>query len=313
MKCPKCGYLGFETVDRCRNCGYDFSLTSHSQPPAELPLHSREGAGAPLADFDLALPEPAQHGSSSMDLDRLIGTGDSDPEAAPANSRAAGRDAARTGGGLPLFSPSADDVDDMPLITAPRPVRPPLSVRRATPDVPRVRPRAMRPRVEDTELNFQVDSASSEDDVTAPPGTAMPTPLAASRVARLAAMLVDLLLLGSIDAVVIYLTLAIAGLTLANIAILPIVPTATFLLLLNGGYLVAFTAAGGQTIGKMLTGIRVMGDDGTRVDVGRAVLRAGGCFLSVLTAGLGYVPAFFTPDARALQDRVAGTRVVRAL
>ena len=22
MKCPKCSYLGFETGDRCRNCGY---------------------------------------------------------------------------------------------------------------------------------------------------------------------------------------------------------------------------------------------------------------------------------------------------
>ena len=28
MKCPKCGYLGFEHVERCRNCGYDFSLTA---------------------------------------------------------------------------------------------------------------------------------------------------------------------------------------------------------------------------------------------------------------------------------------------
>ena len=26
MKCPKCEYLGFETGDRCKNCGYDFSL-----------------------------------------------------------------------------------------------------------------------------------------------------------------------------------------------------------------------------------------------------------------------------------------------
>ena len=26
MKCPKCGYLGFESGDRCRNCGYEFSL-----------------------------------------------------------------------------------------------------------------------------------------------------------------------------------------------------------------------------------------------------------------------------------------------
>ena len=26
MKCPKCLYIGFETGDRCKNCGYDFSL-----------------------------------------------------------------------------------------------------------------------------------------------------------------------------------------------------------------------------------------------------------------------------------------------
>ena len=41
MKCPKCSYLGFETGDRCKNCGYDFSLLavpriprSRSEPPA---------------------------------------------------------------------------------------------------------------------------------------------------------------------------------------------------------------------------------------------------------------------------------------
>src|SRR5260221_621629 len=30
MKCPKCAYLGFETGDRCKNCGYDFSLIGTS-------------------------------------------------------------------------------------------------------------------------------------------------------------------------------------------------------------------------------------------------------------------------------------------
>ena len=37
MKCPKCGYLGFETTDRCRNCQYDFSLTPFAADP-ELTL-----------------------------------------------------------------------------------------------------------------------------------------------------------------------------------------------------------------------------------------------------------------------------------
>jgi uncharacterized RDD family membrane protein YckC len=93
---------------------------------------------------------------------------------------------------------------------------------------------------------------------------------------------------------------------------LPPIPLGAFLLLLNGGYLVAFTAAGGQTIGKMMTGVRVMGDDGQRVDVAGAVLRGAGCLLSIVTLGLGYLPVFFSADARALHDRIAGTRVVKS-
>ena len=41
MKCPKCDYLGFETGDRCKNCGYDFSLLAAPEPePADLSLKS---------------------------------------------------------------------------------------------------------------------------------------------------------------------------------------------------------------------------------------------------------------------------------
>src|SRR4030095_10050339 len=50
MKCPKCHYLGFETGDRCKNCGYDFSL---------LPLADTPASGAPDLDADLMItPEP---------------------------------------------------------------------------------------------------------------------------------------------------------------------------------------------------------------------------------------------------------------
>ena len=46
-----------------------------------------------------------------------------------------------------------------------------------------------------------------------------------------------------------------------------------FLLVQNGGYLVAFTA-GGQTLGKMVTGIKVVaGRSGAPLDLGRALLR----------------------------------------
>ena len=136
----------------------------------------------------------------------------------------------------------------------------------------------------------------------------------AGLVARVGAMLIDVAIVGGIDAAIVYLTLAMTG--LGNVVDLtaPAIaaPLGAFLLLLNGAYLVAFTAAGGQTIGKMLTGIKVVGDDGRRVAITAAVLRALGCLASFFTVGLGYIPALFTSDARALQDRVAGTRVVRS-
>jgi uncharacterized RDD family membrane protein YckC len=126
------------------------------------------------------------------------------------------------------------------------------------------------------------------------------------------ATLIDMVLLGTINVAVVYLTLALANLDVEQFDVLPLAPLVTFLVLLNGGYLVTFIAASGQTIGKMATGIRVMGDDGRRVDIAGAVLRAAGCGVSLLTAGLGYLPAFITTDGRALQDRIAGTRVVSA-
>lgn len=33
MKCPKCAYVGFNATDRCRHCGYDFSLMGSAAAP----------------------------------------------------------------------------------------------------------------------------------------------------------------------------------------------------------------------------------------------------------------------------------------
>ncbi|HXG90222.1 MAG TPA: RDD family protein [Vicinamibacterales bacterium] len=315
MKCPKCAYLGFETVERCRNCGYDFSLSVHMESPPELPLQQSAGAGAPLADFDLSGLDTA--GPSEMvgglDFGRVIGAvpigvGLAEPEPEPPAPRQASR-ASDTG--LPLFSPAVEDEpDDAPLITSPRPVRAPLSVRRATPDLTRGR-RTPRTQRRDDDLALHLEPASDELVAPALAGAAEIGLAPATGSARLIAAVIDVLLLGAIDAAIIYLTVAIAGLTLAEASVLPRIPLAAFLVLLNGGYLVTFIAASGQTIGKMIAGVRVVGDDGRRVDVPGAVLRAGGCALTVLTAGLGYLPAFVTADGRALQDRIAGTVVVK--
>ena len=70
MKCPKCGYLGFEHVDRCRNCGYDFSFTSRPDP-LELPLKSDDPPPRPddLRFLDAAM-SPASVRVVSGDVPR---------------------------------------------------------------------------------------------------------------------------------------------------------------------------------------------------------------------------------------------------
>jgi len=127
---------------------------------------------------------------------------------------------------------------------------------------------------------------------------------------RLAAAAIDHLLLGAIDIAVLYFTLRMAGLTMAELSVLPVVPLVVFLLLVKLSYFSAFTAVGGQTIGKMATRIRVVTGDDETVDGPLAVKRTLAGVASAALFGLGFVPALIGPERRALHDRLTHTRVV---
>jgi uncharacterized RDD family membrane protein YckC len=299
MKCPKCGYLGFETTDRCRNCQYDFSLAPFSNEP-ELPLRSAE------PDSDAA----------KFDLDRLFGAEPpSEPSSEPSFEPSS----------EPPFEPSSEPpseppseplselpFDDTPIVPPPA-ARPPLAVRRATPEVPRQRPRtarAIRPEPLALEAEPTATAAATHGSVSETMASLTEMPSLGMRVGAGA---IDSLLLVALDIVILYLTLRVTGLqnTMEDIRVLPVIPFAGFLALLAFGYVAAFTVAGGQTIGKMLLSLRVIGDDGRPIDAAGGMIRAAGCMLVPLTLGLSYVPALVTADHRALHDRIAGTRVVR--
>jgi uncharacterized RDD family membrane protein YckC len=287
MKCPKCDYLGFETGDRCKNCGYDFSLMTTPAPDLDLRLRDDAASASPVS-------EPA----------------------------------------LPLFA-TADLPDDEPLIRLPAAPRAPLSVRR-TPDTPRLRAlsrpsrQAPEPSFEfqDDEMPEPVASTSPEprrhppsamagyaEGATAGHAPILRVPRAARATAdsellpRLTAAVIDHAILLAIDATVLYFTLKMAALTFADWRAVPLVPLIAFLVLLKLSYFSMFTAAGGQTIGKMGSGIRVVGEDGAGVDIMQAVRRSLAGIVSCVTFGLAFVPAILG-DGRALHDRVARTRVV---
>jgi uncharacterized RDD family membrane protein YckC len=68
----------------------------------------------------------------------------------------------------------------------------------------------------------------------------------------------------------------------------------------------------GQTIGKLLVGVRVVATDGEPLPAGAALLRAVAHWLSLtFTLGLGHVVAGLRKDKRALHDLLAGSRVDR--
>jgi uncharacterized RDD family membrane protein YckC len=295
MKCPKCNYIAFDSTLRCRNCGFDFSLAPAPDPRPDLPLRTDEPA-APLADLDLgATTRPvreAQPARSQRSRDNEAPV--PDPTVAPAAE-------------LPLF------VDELPLVRPSAPT-PPLAVRRSTPVPARPRsPIVPRPAEPRSDVGLPLMSPYTAMPPTAAPGsTAVAVEDVAGLGVRLGAAALDWLMLLALDLIVVYFTLRVSRLATADMLLLPLAPLAAFLLLLNGGYLALFTAAGGQTIGKMAFHLKVVSAGEQPLTIGRSLVRVVAFFLGALPAGLGLLPAAFDQAHRGIHDRLADTRVVHA-
>lgn len=300
MKCPKCGYLGYEDSDRCRNCKYEFVLSTSARQDLEL----RPAAIEPRPLEDLEFVDSAMRATGNERPSDLASN--PEPQAIPTE--------------LPLFGTDDGD-DDMPLITRPSPPRPPLSVRRATPEVPRLRsetrvsptPEQVTPapsrRAAATDVPW---SAGSRSQVIASAAVAPASADVPPSSLRVTAAAIDVAILLCIDLALVYFALKICRLSYSEFSLLPKIPLAAFLLLQNCGYLIVFTAAG-QTLGKMFTKLRVVAvDRNATPDVGRAAVRACAWLLLAIPAGLGLLPALFSRDGRGLHDMLAGTRVIRA-
>ena len=146
MKCPKCHYLGFETGDRCKNCGYDLSLISEP----EISVDSDLDIELTLRASDDTLPATVQWDDNfeHLDADALADAAAlaespttmeiSDPNPKPASEMP--REAVtRFNRRVPsVGAASLFDESDEPLIRLPAAPRAPLAVRR-TPEAPRLR------------------------------------------------------------------------------------------------------------------------------------------------------------------------------
>jgi uncharacterized RDD family membrane protein YckC len=68
----------------------------------------------------------------------------------------------------------------------------------------------------------------------------------------------------------------------------------------------------GSTVGGIVFDLHVVRVDGRPIDWETAIVRALGCFLSLVVVGLGFIWIAFDPNNQAWHDKIAGTVVVQA-
>ena len=299
---------------------------------AEPRLQVERAAEPEAAPVPETVPETAP-------VPRLALVEDQAPRQAPPAPRTPFR-SPHTTTDLPLFVKGIADRDDLidedetpsrmfPEAPAvPAAPRPPLAVRRTAPELARSRTKpADRPLGPlDRDLLEDLRRVEREEAVRAKTDTGPQRALAEERegdgdgsvdpLYRVAAASVDVAVLGGLAAFVFWATLRLCNVGLWDLGADALVPLLGFLALMDLGYLLMFTAAGGQTFGKMLLGIRVVDENApayveSYMPLRQAAFRAVLTFVSVITLGVSWLPALFGRGL-TLHDRVAHTRVVRA-
>jgi len=145
---------------------------------------------------------------------------------------------------------------------------------------------------------------------------------------RFLATIIDGVLLGIINIIILVPFLGLVGLTVAGHASDPDMDSADagLMVALLSTYLISMLAVAvagwlyfalmesssrGATLGKMALGLRVVDLSGNRIGFGRATGRYFGKLVSGAILCIGYIMAGFTQQKQALHDMMAGCLVVR--
>ena len=135
--------------------------------------------------------------------------------------------------------------------------------------------------------------------------------------ARIMAFLIDIVILSFCYTVVMTIlaqafrqTVFVDFYSLFNLSLFSIVVFFTMPSFLVMNYFVIFHAWGGQTVGKMLMGIRVVDRSGEGLSPGASFLRMTGYLLSFLPMGAGFFWAVLDKDKEAWHDKLAFSQVI---
>jgi uncharacterized RDD family membrane protein YckC len=152
------------------------------------------------------------------------------------------------------------------------------------------------PGVAAAEGSASADPATPTPSASAvPPGAVDVSATAAPRAGfwiRMAALLIDIILVSIIVSV--------------------LDTSDSFWVVALAGYGAIMWKLKGTTIGGIVCGLKIVRRDGAPLSWDTAIVRALGCFLSMVVCGLGFLWIVFDEDRQAWHDKIAGTLVVRA-
>jgi len=124
---------------------------------------------------------------------------------------------------------------------------------------------------------------------------------------RAAALTIDGIVITYLPVVLLLFIMKTIGVTRGYSYLLSIL----IMIITNCIYFTYLTGRYGQTVGKMLMGVKVIRDDGSEVSFGRALGRWFSYILSSITLYIGYFMAGWNREKKALHDYVVDTKVIR--
>jgi uncharacterized RDD family membrane protein YckC len=133
----------------------------------------------------------------------------------------------------------------------------------------------------------------------------------ASAAERILSGLIDLLFVGLIQLTLFYLTTHLVAQRVGALPSSALVAMGLVGAVMAAGYFLFFWSLSGQTLGKLLTGSRVVDRRGGALGFGRAALRLAATLVAALPLGAGFIGLWTDPERRGWHDRIAGTKVIR--
>lgn len=270
FKCPECGYLGFEEEKQCPKCGTEVTAVSSGEDTNSI-MNPPEGT-----ERKENLKEESASNLIEEPLqikDEIINETIKIEEVPEPES--------------PVFEPQIEEKTSNPKEFS-------IPEKKTIPS--------------SSQNEFDFKSIVKPEQQKSPVAHIYP-----SIMSRACAFTIDLLLVFGITFVFLLIPLVIGAgniFPLVEFFKVFILPFYFLFVIFHLLYYTYFLAITGQTPGKAMLNLKVVGRGGLKLDWHEALLRAFGYILSSIPAGIGFFWAFFDRNKETWHDKLTGSRVV---